>query len=159
MGSGAPRNDVQQKVEGRPLSGEVNQALAKALRVMDEHHPSFKDNRKEEKDSQLTKMWNRKCREIDDYLRAIAKVMIDSHQLSLDMGSDGGGRGTRPWLEETNQAFDKLYIKLDNEEVVAVTGDTELLRGPVGRLSYDWVEEAVVNWVLTGVELRTGQGA
>ena len=157
MGSGAARQE-EQEVEVQELSPQVNTAIARALERLDASNPLFKESRTEERDSQLTKQWNKTCREIDGYLRGLMQVMIATHQLSLDQGSDGGGRNQRPWLEETTGAIDRLYIKLDGIEAVAYTGDTELLRGPVTRMSYGWVEEAVVNWVLTAVDQRLGGG-
>ncbi len=156
MGIGAPRTE-EKVVELKGLSADAVHLLSEALAKLDATHEAFRESREEERQQQLVKLWNQKCRQIDDWFRAIAKVLINSHQLSLDMGSDGGGRSTRPWLEETSQAFARLTLSLEDEEVVARTGDQEVLRGPVDRLSYEWIEEAVIQWVLIAVEATTAE--
>ena len=153
MGLGAPRQE-DQAVEARPLSDEANRALREALTQLDGVNESFRESRDLERDSQLLKLWNRKSKEVVAILRGVAKTMIDSHQLSLEMGSTGGGRNIRPWLEESSQAIDRLEFVLDDYEVVAKVGDQEVLRGPIDRVGYEWVEEAVVNWVLAAVDQK-----
>ena len=158
MGLGGGRQESEKIPEGRPLSPQLESALEHALARLDATHEQFRDSRTDERNSQMVKRWNQICKEIDGYFRAISTVLIQSHQLSLDMGSLGGGRNIQPWLEETTGTLDRLIIKLDqNDDVVAMVGETELLRGPVDRVSYEWVEEAVVNWVLTAVDLKVGR--
>lgn len=160
MGLGPDKHQTTNQVEGRALSPQLNAALERALSRLDQVDERFRDQRAEERNSQMIKRWHLVCKEIDEHLRAIAQVMIESHQLSLDMGSSGGARQIRPWLVETTNTLDRFEIWLDdNDEVVAQVGDTELLRGPVERVSYDWVEEAVVNWVLTSVDLKAGHAS
>lgn len=158
MALGGGRQDDDKAPEGRPLSPQLESALEHALTRLDAVNEGFRDSRTDERNSQMVKRWNQICKEINGYFRAISTVLIQTHQLSLDMGSMGGGRAIRPWLEETTNTLDRLVIKLDdNDEVVAMVGETELLRGPVDRVSYEWVEEAVINWVLTAVDLKVGR--
>lgn len=158
MGVGAGRPIEGDEEDGRPLSPQLGAAMERALARLENANDGFRTAREDERNSQMVKRWNRMCREIDGHLRAISSVLIHSHQLSLDMGSEGVGRNIRPWLEETTHALDRLTIKLDpNDEVVATVGEIELLRGELDRVSYEWVEEAVVNWVLTSVDLKVGR--
>ena len=135
VGSGTPRRDGGEPVEARPLSPQINAALQRALARLDQAVPAFKSVRDEERDSQLSKMWSRKCKEIDDLLRVISNTLLESHQVALDQGSEGGGRSQRPWLEETSHSIERLYFQLNGNEVVATMGSTELLRGPASRVA------------------------
>ncbi|HHO50156.1 MAG TPA: hypothetical protein ENK18_04600 [Deltaproteobacteria bacterium] len=155
LGLGASRELKQQDRPQRPLEPELHERLTTALDKLDQLNPAFKASRDEERGAQMVKLWNRTCKDIDAHLRTLAKVLIDSHQLSLDMGSDGGGRGTRPWLEETSMAFQRLIFRLEDETVLATTGDRILARGSLDEVTYDWVQSAVVAWVVTSVEQHT----
>lgn len=154
MGHGAPRELEQNDEPERSLDPAVHAELSRALDKMDRSNPAFKASRDEERGAQIVKLWNRTCKEIDAHLRALARVLINSHQLSLDMGSDGGGRGTKPWLEETSMAFDRLVFRLEDGTVLATTGDRVLTRGSIDDVSYEWIEAAVVAWVVSSVEQR-----
>ena len=151
------RPPTQTEPTGRPLAAEVSARLGAALEQMDHLDPQFKANRDEERNMQMVKIWNRTCSTIDGHLRALAKVLINSHQLSLDMGSDGGGRSTKPWLEETSMRFERLVFRLEGQQVVVTSGDRAIGRGSIDDVSYDWIEEMVVAWVIGAVEAKGGR--
>ncbi|MBX2801733.1 MAG: hypothetical protein KTR31_28905 [Myxococcales bacterium] len=156
MGLGAPRENQQPDKPLKPLTPETSRRLGEALQHFDQLHPDFKQGRDDERDAQRAKIWNRTCKEMDGHLRQVAKVLINSHQLNLDMGSDGGGRGTKPWIEETSSRFDRLYFRLEGDTVIASFGqDQEVGRGTIDGITYDWIEQAVVEWVIRSVQSAT----
>ncbi len=155
MGHGAPRELGGSQGPLPELPAELATKLTVALAQLDSVNSEFKSARDDERDLQLVKAWNSTCKRIDEYLRTAGKVLINSHQLSLDFGSEGGGKRTSPWVEESGLHIERLSIKLDGSAVVAVSSDNEIVRGKIEDVSYEWVLRAVVQWAVASV-LRKG---
>ena len=120
MGSGAAR-ELEAKVSSdRSMDPELSARLRSALEKLDKMDPDFKAGRDDERTQQLTKAWKGKCKEIDGMLRELGHVLINTHQVALDVGSDGGGRDTRPFFEDLAGKFPKLDFRLQGDKVVAV---------------------------------------
>lgn len=154
----APREVVVATPE-RPMSDALSAKLDSALEKVDKRNPKFKAARDEERFSQTSKAWNRLCTEIEQHLRAVAKALVQSHQLNLDIGSEGGGINAKPWIEEMSGVLERLSFKIDNRAIVATTqrgviGMTPLKDG----ITYDWIEGMVVEWVLACAEARPLDG-
>ncbi len=137
----------------KDLNPELAKRLTAALDRMDTVDAEFKKSRDDERLAQLVKAWNKICREIDGYLRDMAKVLIASHQISLDIGSDGGGIATKPFMEDMRLKFPKLQFKLNEDGIVeAVAGDMKYGRIPVNDIDYEWVEKMCCEWVIASAE-------
>lgn len=152
MALGAPRENNQPEEILRPVSDEVSTRLRTALTRMDSVDPAFKRDRDDERNSQLSKQWNKQSKEINTHLNALAKSLVRAHQLSLEVGSEGGGRAIRPWVGETSMRFDRLYLSLHDGDVVATYRNDEIDRVPRERVTYEWLEQTVVDWVVRAVE-------
>jgi hypothetical protein len=156
VGSG-PARELDGGEEEIPLPPELATRLTAALDKLDRAEAAYKEARKEEKYSQTVKAWGRTCVEIDGHLRAVAKAVLKSHQLNLDTGSDGGGQNTKPWIEElTGKAkIERLTFKLDGDgDVVAFTPTRTLAKEPTSKISYDWLSNVIVNWIVTCAEAK-----
>lgn len=137
----------------RDLDPALASRLTAALERLDELDPDFKRNREEERIAQLAKKWSNTCLEMVEWMREIGQAVIHSHQLSLDMGSDGAGLGMVPWLEETSLKFKRLDFELKQDgTVIASTGGREVGTGHVDAITYDWLQRMVVEWVVVSVE-------
>jgi hypothetical protein len=134
------------------LNPELSSKLDTALERLDRLNAKFKAARDEERFAQSSKAWNRVCGEIDGYLRSVAKALIESHQLNLDIGSEGGGVKAKPYLEEMTQVFERLYFRLDGDQAIASFGTRTVATTRIKELDYAWVEKAVVDWVVMSVE-------
>lgn len=154
MGSGPARELGGPGGPVKALSPTLAARLTAAVQRLDKLDPQFKQARDDERMGQLAKAWGGACTEIDAHLRAVAQVLIFSHQISLDMGSEGGGRGAMPWIEETGYKFKRLYFRLEDDgTVVAVAADRTIASAPdLAAISYDWVEQTVVDWVVSSIE-------
>lgn len=159
MGDG-PARELEVDTGPPPeLSPGLSNKLGQALDRMDQVDEAFRTARDEERQAQMAKRWAKQCKDILMELRTIIKVLHESHQLSLDIGSDGGGRGTRPWVEETAHTFDRLYLSLeDSGSVLASAGDLMLARSPLADINYEWLEKLVVVWVVRSIDARTRGG-
>ena len=147
MGHGPARELSNESDDIPDLPPELAAKLTAALDQLDASNPEFKQKRDDERLAQLVKSWNKTCRSIDESLRVIAKVLIASHQLSLDIGSDGGGFTTKPFLEEMRETFPKLQFKLNEDSTVdAVSGDMHLGKCNVHEIEFDWLLEMAVEW-------------
>lgn len=156
MGSGGARELGQANGPLDPLPEELAKQVSAALEKMDALDPTFKERRDDELYTQNVKVWNSTSKEIDGHLRVLARVLIGGHQLSLDIGSDGGGASTKPWLEETSMSFDRLYFKLKNgTEVHATYKDETFDIGTIEQaVQYEWVEQMVVKWIVLAVSQK-----
>lgn len=147
MGHGPARELSSESTEVRPLNPALAPKLTAALAKLDAVNSEFKQRRDDERLAQLVKSWNKTCREIDEHLRAIAKTLVASHQLSLDIGSDGGGYATKPFIEEMREMFPKLQFKLNEDSTIDVVCAGDLIgKGSVAGVCYEWIEEMVVEW-------------
>lgn len=147
MGHGPARELSTESGEIPDLRPELAAKLSAALDKLDAVNADFKQKRDDERLAQLVKSWNKTCREIDDHLRLVAKVLIASHQLSLDIGSDGGGFTTKPFLEEMRDIFPKLQFRLNEDGTVdAVCAGEHLGKRKVADIDYAWIEEMAVDW-------------
>jgi len=160
MGHGAARELATETGPLKPLPEALSAKVGEALAKMDAHDEGFKERRDDERYTQNVKKWGRVAKGMDAHLRTIAKVLIDEHQLSLDIGSDGGGANTRPFLEESSLAFERLYFKLkDGVEVHATYKDESFMQGTTeDAQSYEWIEEAACKWVELAVADKVAGG-
>lgn len=155
MGHG-PARELETAKDLRPLSPNLSGKLSTALSRMDKFDDEFAHAREEERQAQLAKKWGQRSKEILEEVRDIMKVLHQSHQLSLDVGADGGGRTTRPWVEETSQKFDRLYLSLEDDgSVLAQSGPMTLARSPLEEIDYEWLEKLIVVWVVKSIDGKT----
>lgn len=158
MGSGPARELSADTGPLKPLPEELATRVDAALKKLDAADPEFKQRREDELYSQNVKAWGNTAKQMDGLLRTLAKVMINEHQLSLDIGSDGGGAATKPFLEETSLAFDKLVFQLVNgNEVHATYKGEAFAKGSVEQaVDYEWLERVVTQWVIIAVKQKLG---
>ena len=154
MGHGSRELSTGDTVEIPVLGPEHTTKLDAALGALDKLDQRFKEQRDEERISQLTKAWHRLGAEIDGHLRIIAKSVIASHQISLDVGSEGGGIKARPWLEETGGALERLYFGLVDGQMVASVGGRQLGTTSLKQVDYAWLEQMAVDWIVDSVANR-----
>ena len=148
MGHG-PARELESEAGPLPtLDPALAAKLTAVLDALDARDPEFKAARDEERLGLLIKQWNGTCREMDGYLRTIGKVLVQTHQLNLDIGSDGGGLAQKPFIEDLRMKFKKLQFKLDNDGTVrAVSGDDAIGSVAIDAVTYDTVLSLVVDWV------------
>ncbi|MEN0066554.1 MAG: hypothetical protein AAGA48_30745 [Myxococcota bacterium] len=159
MGHGPARELETNSGPTRELAAGLANKLTEALSRMDLHDDSFRDAREEERQSQLAKRWGRQSKEILEQFREITRILHQSHQLSLDVGADGGGRTTQPWVEETAHKFERLFLKLEEDgSVLATSGPMTLARSPLEEVNFDWLEKLVVVWVVKSIDAQTRGG-
>ena len=153
MGHGAARELEKDTGPLKPLPDDLSEKVGSALEILDKIDAGFKERRDDELYTQNVKKWGNVARGMDAHLRSLCKVLIEGHQLSLDIGSDGGGASTKPWLEETSMVFERLYFKLvDGTEVHATYEDETFMKGSTDdATNYDWVEKVVVKWIEVAV--------
>ncbi len=157
MGHGPARELETDTEPTRTLPARLATKLDEALAKMDDADAGFRHARDEERQAQLAKRWGAKSKEVLEQFREITKVVHAGHQVSLDVGADGGGKGTRPWVEETSQKFERLYLRIEDETgwVVAESGNLTLARGTLEEVTYEWLEKLVVVWIVKSIDLRT----
>ncbi len=100
MGHGGARELEDDSGPAKILDPAVAAKLTAALTKFDAANPAFKSSRDDERYMQIVKAWGRAVSTIQGNLRTAIKVFLLSHQLSLDVGCDGGGQGAKPWVEE-----------------------------------------------------------
>lgn len=154
MGLGHGRELAHAEDVDATLNEELSRRLDAALDRLDRMDPKFKAARDEERFAQSSKQWHRICGELDQHLRAIAKVLIRTHQLNLDIGCEGGGPKAMPWMEEMGQVIERLTFRLENGEAVAEVGRQRLTSAKLRDVSYAFVEQAVAEWVVASVERK-----
>lgn len=152
MGSGAPR-ELKSGGPVRELPAELHARLTAAVKKMDAVDEDFKQARDDERQSQLAKAWGAMVVQIDGYLREVAEVLINSHQLSLDMGVEGGGRSAEPFFEETGQKFKRLVFSLQEDgTIIATSAGRGIARCRMTDVSYEWILRVAVEWVIISIE-------
>jgi len=150
MGHGAAR-ELESAGGPLPELDEANAAkLTAALDRLDEADPVFKEQRDDERIGQMSKEWNGVCRDIDGHLRIIGKMLVASHQLNLDIGSDGGGLVQKPFMEDLRDKFPKLQFALEVEsrKVIAKAGDTQYGSVALLDVDFDFCLQATVDWAV-----------
>jgi hypothetical protein len=152
VGHGPARTLGQETQPDIELAPAHVERLDVALRRIDEVDEKFRAGREEERFAQSSKLWQAKCAEIDEHLRALAKVLIKSHQLNLDIGVDGGSVKARPWISEMSGVLDRLWFRLEDSQAIATWKDVQIASVAARDLSYAWVESAVVEWVVKVAE-------
>lgn len=148
MGHGAAR-ELESATGPLPeLDAALAEKLTAALEKLDAADPVFAEQRENERVGLMAKEWNGVCREIDGHLRTIGKMLIASHQLNFDIGSDGGGLAQKPFMEDLRMKFPKLQYTLDvaTRQVMArcgrdIYGTTELTS-----VDFDFCVQTVCDW-------------
>lgn len=153
MGSGASR-ELEQAGQLPTMDEELSRKLGVALNKLDSIDSEFRSGRRDERNSQLVKIWGAACKDIDEYLMTLANVMNDTHQVSLEPGSTGGGRLITPWIEESTGRFPRLTIRLSEEIVECLSADEVIARAAMTDVSYAWLERVVVKWLVMGVKAK-----
>ena len=153
MGSGAAR-ELEEATELPEMDEELSRKLGAALTKLDAIDMEFRTGRRDERNSQLVKIWGAACKEIDRHLLTLSNVLNETHQVSLEPGSTGGGRQITPWVEESTGRFSRLTIRL-NEEVVECSTDAGMIaRAKLDDVSYAWLERVIVKWLILGVKAK-----
>ena len=156
MGHGASRELEGPSGPLPELDPEVSKRLEGAMQKMDALDSQFKSNRDDERLAQTSKLWNLASKEIDAHLRTIAKVLVQSHQVSLEPGSDGGGISIKPWLEDTAGKFQRLTFRLtESQELIASIGSKDFATGTLDSISHEWLVNIVAEWLILAVEQKT----
>lgn len=158
MGHGAARA-LDGPASDRLLDKAHLGKLTTALERLDRADETFKTNRDDMRFAQRAKLWGATSKEVDAWLRELGNLLHDSHQISLDIGSDGGGHGTKPWVEDGERKFPRLYFKLLEGDILAVSADREVGRSSLAGLAFEWVESMVVTWIVSSAEARAGKPA
>lgn len=148
MGHGATRA-VTAEIEDRPLGDELARRLADALVKVDAADAEFKAARDDARFQQQVKDWGRIAKEIDHDLRTIGNAIYKSHQVSIDIGSEGGGHSTRPFLEDLGRKLGKVDFRMVDGKCVARTSDgKELGSTSMHDIQYAWLEQMAVDWLV-----------
>ncbi len=148
MGSGASRS-ISAETEDRPLPDSLAEKLSAALARVDAVDATFKSARDDARYQQQVKDWGRTTKEIDGHLRMIGNTIYKSHQISLDIGSDGGGHSARPFLEDLGRKLGRVEYRLVEGRVVARTSDgRDLGTCAMDGVTYDWLEQMAVEWLV-----------
>ena len=153
MGSGAAR-ELSTSKELPELDPDLAKKLTAAVKRMDEIDTEFAEARHNERLSQLVKIWGAACAEIDEHFLTLSNLLNETHQLSLEPGTVGGGRNITPWMEEAGGRFDRLVIKLEGEHALALNGETLLAKCGLPDLGYPWLERVVVKWVIVNIKAK-----
>lgn len=148
MGHGATRS-VTAEIEDRPIDKANAERLAAALAKYDAVDAEFKANRDDARYQQQVKDWGRIAKELDANLRSIGNAIYKSHQVSIDIGSDGGGIATRPFLEDLGRKLGRVEFRLVDGKVVARTSDgKDLGTTEMDDIPYEWLEKMAVEWLV-----------
>jgi len=151
MGSGAPR-ELADEGELQPLPEKLSRRLGAALEQFDGRADEFKLSRDEERGAQHVKIWGQTCKEMDRMMRRLGETLNAEHQLSLDIGSDGGGGNTSPWFDEERGFFARLHFRLKDGHVWAISGDRKIDKTKLSEVHYEWIELATVKWLVGEAE-------
>jgi hypothetical protein len=155
MGHGAPRELEGNNAPLPELDAALSEKLGHALKTLDAADANFRQARDEERFMQRVKTWNNTCKEIDAHLRIIGQVLIQAHQFSLDIGSDGGGKNTQPWIEEVGLTIPRLHFRLEDDgSVSAVSDGNPLMRCALDQVGYAWLERAVIAWAVAAASRK-----
>lgn len=154
MGAGGDRELVVNEELDRELDPEASARMAAALLHIDRADAAFKQNREETRYSQNVKAWGRLCRVLDAHLRLMGNVFHEAHQLSLDIGVDGQGHAAKPWVEETGKKIPKMYLRLHEGKVQAISNNMLIAESEIADVTYEWVEACGVEWVVMSGEAR-----
>ena len=96
---------------------------------------------------------------IVERIRAVAAAMIASNQISLELGSDGGGQGATPWCEESGEAFPRLEFKLVEGKIQASSDEEVIATCEIDvDLPISWVEKVMAKWILVSVQKLRANG-
>ena len=150
MGHGAAR-ELESATGPLPERDEATSAkLSAALEKLDASDPTYAEQRENERIGQMSKEWNGVCREIDGHLRIVGKMLVKSHQLNLDIGSDGGGLAQKPFMEDLRMKFPKLQfvLDIDSRQCIAKCGDASYGSVPIDGISFDYCLNATVDWAV-----------
>jgi hypothetical protein len=160
MGHGASR-ELAGKQELRVLPEGLSKAVAQALTKMDESDEEFKKSRVDERYSQISMLWSNIGVDMAGHLRIITDAILANHQLSLEIGSDGGGLGAKPFVEESSFKIERLYFGLEQEEerMKAYFADTVVSRVALLDITYEWVEKAVCTWIVHATRAKIAETA
>jgi len=159
LAHGPPRELESDTEPPAALPPNLATKLDAALSQMDRYDAGFRAAREEERQAQLAKEWTKRSKEIMEDFREITRVLHQHHQVSLDVGADGGGRATRPFVEETGQKFERLYLTLEEGgTVLATSGQMTLARSPIGELTFEQLQKLVVVWVVKSIDQHTRGG-
>jgi hypothetical protein len=90
----------------------------------------------------------RSAKEIDIQLRTIGNAIYKSHQVSIDIGSEGGGHSTRPFLEDLGRKLGRVDFRLADGKVVARTDGKDLGTIDMHAVTYEWLEQMAVDWLI-----------
>lgn len=154
MGGGATRQ-LSKQFTDRELDPTLRKHLEVALGKLDKLAPTFAEARADEARVQLTKMWADVNIVLVEHLREVGHVMISSLQIALDTGSDGGGVGAVPWVEEATGTVPRLEFKLVDAMVEAQSdGDVIARIKPSREIPYEWCEKVVTKWIIDAVKKR-----
>lgn len=152
MGHGPARELSDNSGPAKTLDATLAAKLSVAVQRLDALNPDWAQAREDERMSQLAKSWGGTSATIEGYLRSIGQAIILSHQISTDMGTDGGGREATPFIEETSDLFPRLEFSVqDDGSILAATEDLKIAEVQLEHLSYDWVERCVVEWLVTSI--------
>ncbi len=153
MGHGASRT-ITSEIEDRPLPDTLAQKLGAALAKVDVVDAEFKAARDDARFQQQVKDWGRIAKEIDVQLRSIGNAIYKSHQVSIDIGSEGGGHTTKPFLEDLGRKLGRVDFRLVDGNVVARTDGKDLGSIDMNAVTYEWLEQMAVDWLVTMASTR-----
>ncbi len=150
MGHGAGR-ELEGATGPLPeLDDALSAKLTDVLNELDAADAEFAEQRENERLGLMAKRWNTTCRGIDDHLRTIGKMLMHSHQLNLDIGSDGGGVSKKPFIEDLRMKFPKLQFTMavEEEAVIARCGESTYGSIALADVTFEFCVEAVCNWAM-----------
>ena len=154
MGHGATRTLAEEGASDRELNEELAKRLTVVMDRFDTLDAEFKAARDDQRFAQRAKHWGQLAKTVDGHLRVLSNVLHESHQLSLDIGSDGGGHSIKPWMEDLGRKFGRIDFRLDGGNIRARAGTQELGMVPMDQVTYEWCEQMVVDWLVRAVEAR-----
>ena len=152
MGSGEARELGGSIKASHDLNQELSARLGAALTKLDQADPEFKQARDDERLQQQSKTWKALCKDMDVMMRELAFLLINTHQVGLDVGSSGGGRDTRPFFEELSGKFPRLEYRLQESTVVAVCNNRGIAQTDMNGVTFEWIEQSAVTWMVWLIE-------
>lgn len=154
MGSGAARDLGSSADSNRVLDPDAASKLAAAMLKLDAADAEFKMNRDDTRQMQRVMAWTALAKVVDSYLREVGNVLYKAQQVSLDIGVEGAGQGTRPYIEETSRKFEKLSFRMQDGEIHAVVGSRSLGKSSLDDVSYEFCEKAAIDWLVFVAEAK-----
>lgn len=152
MGSGDARELSSGVQASHELNGQLSERLGAALSKLDQMDPQFKQGRDDERLQQQSKLWKALCKDMDAMMRELAFLLINKHQVALDVGSAGGGRDTKPFFEELSGKFPRLEFRLQGDKVIAVCNNRGIAQTEIEGVSFEWLEQSTVTWLVWLIE-------